>query len=100
MVPLLIAVPIGAMLAWKRGDLAGVLGRLKAALAITAAALLVQLVADAGHGRARRAWRWRSRSGWSPARWSSWPSRVQLLAGAAVRAAGSARRACRAPPTP
>jgi cytochrome c-type biogenesis protein CcmF len=44
MVPLLIAAPIGTMLAWKRGDLAAVLGRLKAALAITAAALVVQLV--------------------------------------------------------
>jgi cytochrome c-type biogenesis protein CcmF len=48
MVPLLVAVPIGAMLAWKRGDLLGVLGRLKAALAITAAALIVQLVAMRG----------------------------------------------------
>jgi len=50
MVPLLIAVPIGAMLAWKRGDLKGVLGRLKAALAITAAALVVQLVVLRGAG--------------------------------------------------
>jgi cytochrome c-type biogenesis protein CcmF len=48
MVPLLIAVPIGTMLAWKRGDLGGVLGRLKAALAITGAALLVQLVLSRG----------------------------------------------------
>jgi cytochrome c-type biogenesis protein CcmF len=31
MVPLLIALPVGAMLAWKRGDLMGVIGRLKAA---------------------------------------------------------------------
>jgi cytochrome c-type biogenesis protein CcmF len=44
MVPLLIAVPIGTMLAWKRADLVGVLGRLTAAFAITAVALLVQLV--------------------------------------------------------
>jgi cytochrome c-type biogenesis protein CcmF len=36
MTPLLIACVIGAMMGWKRGDLAGVLGRLKAALAITA----------------------------------------------------------------
>jgi len=34
MIPLLLAVPIGSMIAWKRGDLMGVLGRLKAAMAI------------------------------------------------------------------
>jgi cytochrome c-type biogenesis protein CcmF len=43
MVPLLIAIPIGSMLAWKRGDLPGVLGRLKFALLIALAALVVQL---------------------------------------------------------
>ena len=32
--PLLLAVPVGSMLAWKRGDLAGVLGRLSAALVV------------------------------------------------------------------
>jgi cytochrome c-type biogenesis protein CcmF len=40
MIPLLVAVPIGGMLAWKRGDLAGVLGRLKLAFA---AALLTAI---------------------------------------------------------
>jgi cytochrome c-type biogenesis protein CcmF len=40
MVPLLIACPIGAMMAWKRGDLTGVLGRLKVA---AFAALLIGL---------------------------------------------------------
>jgi cytochrome c-type biogenesis protein CcmF len=43
MVPLAIAVPIGSMLAWKRGDLPGVLGRLTAAFVITAAAALLSL---------------------------------------------------------
>ena len=41
MAPLLIACPIGAMMAWKRGDLAGILGRLK--LAALAAVLLAAL---------------------------------------------------------
>jgi len=31
MIPLLLAVPIGAMMSWKRGDLPGVMGRLKVA---------------------------------------------------------------------
>jgi cytochrome c-type biogenesis protein CcmF len=36
MVPLLIACVVGSMLSWKRGDLAGVIGRLTAAAAVTA----------------------------------------------------------------
>ena len=48
MVPLLIAIPIGSMLAWKRGDLAGVIGRLKIALLIVAVALLAQLGVSRG----------------------------------------------------
>jgi cytochrome c-type biogenesis protein CcmF len=43
MVPLLVAIPIGSMLAWKRGDLLGVLGRLKFVLLVALAALVVQL---------------------------------------------------------
>jgi cytochrome c-type biogenesis protein CcmF len=41
MVPLLLALPLGTMMAWKRGDLAGVLGRLWAAAAISAVAALM-----------------------------------------------------------
>jgi cytochrome c-type biogenesis protein CcmF len=50
MVPLLAAVPVGAMLAWKRADLAGVLGRLKAAFALTALVALMELVLTRGSG--------------------------------------------------
>ena len=50
MVPLLVAVPIGAMLAWKRGDFPGVLGRLKAAFVITGAMVVLQLVLSRGSG--------------------------------------------------
>ena len=48
MVPLLIAIPIGSMLAWKRGDLAGVIGRLRVVLLIAFVALLAQLGARRG----------------------------------------------------
>ncbi len=48
MIPLLIAVPIGSMLAWKRGDLMGVLSRLKVALAITVAIVIGHLVMTQG----------------------------------------------------
>ena len=58
-VPLLIAVPFGPLLAWKRGDLPGVAQRLMAAAGIA-------LVGDGGDLRGRaaagRCWR-RSRSG-------------------------------------
>jgi cytochrome c-type biogenesis protein CcmF len=50
MVPLLVAIPMGAMLSWKRGDLAGVIGRLKAALAVVALVVLAQLVYTRGSG--------------------------------------------------
>ena len=43
MVPLFVAVPIGSMLAWKRGDLAGATGRLVAAFAIAVGAALFWL---------------------------------------------------------
>ena len=43
MVPLAVAVPIGSLLAWKRGDLAGVTMRLLAAVGVTVAAGLVWL---------------------------------------------------------
>ncbi len=39
MTPLVAAVAIGPMLAWKRGDLAGVLGRLRVAAAVTVVAV-------------------------------------------------------------
>jgi cytochrome c-type biogenesis protein CcmF len=45
MVPLLIAMGVGPMLPWKRGDLWAALSRLKLAFAITAAAALVVLLA-------------------------------------------------------
>ncbi|HVC54559.1 MAG TPA: heme lyase CcmF/NrfE family subunit, partial [Stellaceae bacterium] len=45
MVPLLIAMAVGPMLPWKRGDLAAALIRLKWAFAATAAAALVTLAA-------------------------------------------------------
>jgi cytochrome c-type biogenesis protein CcmF len=50
MVPLLAAMPIGTMLAWKRGDLPGVLGRLKAALLVAGLVLVALLVWSGGSG--------------------------------------------------
>jgi len=40
MIPLLLAVPVGAMLSWKRGDLPGVMGRLKVAAGTSLAVAL------------------------------------------------------------
>src|SRR5690606_21550877 len=41
MVPMLIAVPFGPMLAWKRGDLPGAAQRLGAAMVVSIAAALI-----------------------------------------------------------
>ena len=48
MIPLMIAVPIGSMLAWKRGDLMGVLSRLKAAIGLTLLVIIAYLVSTRG----------------------------------------------------
>ncbi len=50
MVPLLAAIPIGSMLAWKRGDLPGVLGRLKAALVLAGLVAVALIVWQGGSG--------------------------------------------------
>jgi cytochrome c-type biogenesis protein CcmF len=46
MVPLLIACPIGAMMAWKRGDLPGVVGRLKVAVGLAGLVVLATVMID------------------------------------------------------
>ncbi len=46
MIPLLIACPIGAKMAWKRGDLNGALSRLKMAFALSLAVVVVALLLD------------------------------------------------------
>ena len=48
MAPLLIACPIGAMMAWKRGDLPGVLGRLKVAALASVLVILGAVALDGG----------------------------------------------------
>ena len=106
MVPLLVAMGVGPMLPWKRGDLLAALARLKLAFAMTAA------VGAARAGRDRRAigrrgvqgWRWRP--GCLPRRWPSWrsasacstePLRERLAPGAApaARRLGHDAGACR-----
>src|SRR5205085_12366725 len=49
MVPLLIAMAVGPILPWKRGDLFAALSRLKLAFVIAAAAALVTLLATGAH---------------------------------------------------
>lgn len=48
MVPVLLFLPVGSALAWKRGDLPGVLGRLGAAFAVTAGAVVLHLALSDG----------------------------------------------------
>ena len=96
MVPLLVAMGVGPLLPWKRGDLAAALGRLKLAFALTAATALLVLVASGVRSiGAACGLRWRlavrrdaDRTGGAGAACS--PSRC--------RACCAARCACRAPP--
>ncbi|MGF1563614.1 MAG: heme lyase CcmF/NrfE family subunit [Geminicoccaceae bacterium] len=50
MIPMLIMVPVGSLLAWKRGDLRGVMQRLVFALALTLLVVLGGLVWNQGPG--------------------------------------------------
>ena len=49
MVPLLVAMAVGPILPWKRGDLFAALSRLKVAFVVTAAAGLITLAATGAH---------------------------------------------------
>ena len=49
MVPLLVAMAVGPILPWKRGDLFAALSRLKVAFVVTAAAALITLAATGAH---------------------------------------------------
>ncbi len=49
MVPMVVAMAVGPLLAWKRGDLRGAMGRLKAAFAAAAAAVVVAFVLGGGN---------------------------------------------------
>jgi cytochrome c-type biogenesis protein CcmF len=48
-IPLLLAMPFGPLLAWKRGDLLGAAQRLMAAIGIALAGIVVVFVAEGGH---------------------------------------------------
>ncbi|MGI9435797.1 MAG: heme lyase CcmF/NrfE family subunit [Geminicoccaceae bacterium] len=48
MIPLLVAIPLGTMLAWKRGDILGVLGRLKVAWGATLLIVIAHLFVTQG----------------------------------------------------
>ena len=54
MVPLLVAVPVGSMLAWKRGDLAGVPCACSPAVGVTVAAALLWLALHDFRAQPRR----------------------------------------------
>jgi cytochrome c-type biogenesis protein CcmF len=93
MVPLVAAMAVGPFLAWKRADLAGVLGRLKLAAGLAVAAVLAALYLAQGgpvmalFGVALAAWLF-------AASILEWAGRVKLLR---VPLADSLRRAAKLP---
>ena len=108
MVPLLVAVPIGSMLAWKRGDLAGVTVRLLAAVArdacrgaaLAGAARFPGRASPLLRRRARRLGdRWARSTSWRCASASALPLDLARVVGRAPRPAalglGDDRRPCR-----
>ena len=90
MVPLLLAVGPGTMLAWKRGDLLGALQRLWAAFGVAIVVMLAAFYATHGGpvlavlGLGLAAWAVRRRG------WRNWPSGCAC---SASRSADSLRRA-------
>ncbi len=93
MVPLVAAMAVGPFLAWKRADLAGVLGRLKLAAGLAVAAFLAALYLERGgpvlalFGVALAAWVF-------AASILEWAGRIKLLR---VPLADSLRRAAKLP---
>ena len=81
MVPLLLAMPFGPYLAWKRGDLPGATAApARGGARWRSLGLVVALRAVSGAGRGWRRSASRSASGSSPARVSEWATRVKLFA--------------------
>ena len=90
-VPLLLVMPFGPLLGWKRGDLLGAAQRLFAAAALAAVAVAAALALQHGGGRC-----WR-RSAWG-SRFSSWPARWSILPSAHCSCAFRSARRCAARP--
>ncbi len=97
MVPLLVAMAVGPLLSWKRGDLFAALQRLKLAFAIAAGAAVVVLALTgaaslgAACGMALAAWV-------LAAVVVEWAERIHLFSEPLGASASGARCACRAPP--
>ena len=95
MVPMVLAMAVGPLMSWKRSDLAGVLGRMKVVLGLTAAAAIAVWLLQGGSSGP-----WWAVGGMALAVWlllgtlAEWAERVKLFK---VPAGESLRRAARLP---